>query len=85
VFRYIACLAAAELVAQILPPHRPRKSHHRRANILLMVLWVAAYWDSLLRFLAIIAPSPQLLFSSSIGNFTVGGPAKLGGPSSLFS
>ncbi len=75
-FRYAACAAATELVAQIY-----RRSAHVNPTtvaltFLLMVLWVAAYWGFRFSvFLAILATLAfNYYFLPPVGTFTVADP-----------
>ena len=75
-FRYIACLVAPELVAQIYR----RLVHVNPTTValtfLLMVLWVAAYWGFRFSvFLAILATLAfNYYFLPPVGTFTVADP-----------
>jgi two-component system sensor histidine kinase KdpD len=76
VLRYLACLAAPELVAQVY-----RRLFHVNPTtvaltFLLMVLWVAAYWGFRFSvFLAILATLAfNYYFLPPIGTFTVADP-----------
>ena len=75
VFRYTACLVAAEVVAQL---YRHVHVNHTTVALtfLLMVLWVAAYWG--FRFSVFLALIATVLFNyyflPPLGTFTVADP-----------
>ena len=76
VFRYTACLVAAEVVAQVYR-HVVHVNHTTVAlTFLLMVLWVAAYWG--FRFSVFLALIGTVLFNyyflPPVGTFTVADP-----------
>ena len=76
VFRYVACLAAPELVAQIYRHLIHVNPTTAALTFLLMVLWVAAYWG--FRFSVFLALLSTLAFNyyflPPIGTFTVADP-----------
>ncbi len=76
VLRYLACLAAPELVAQIYRHLFHVNPTTVALTFLLMVLWVAAYWGFRFSvFLAILATLAfNYYFLPPIGTFTVADP-----------
>jgi two-component system sensor histidine kinase KdpD len=75
-FRYVACLAAAEIVVQLYRHWIHVNPTTAALTFLLMVLWVAAYWG--FRFSVFLALLGTLAFNyyflPPIGTFTVADP-----------